>query len=516
MRAGLAIIFGSMGLAGATAGCSAAVGDKDVGEVNQGIDNETAFANGFGAADFFSTAESIETDPAKNPFFRNLGINGRTCNSCHKLEQGMGISVARINAIFNATNGLDPIFRINDGSNAPTGFYANVSTASARRISFSMLLSKGLIRVGIGIPSTLPGNQINLILAQDPFGFASAAELSLFRRPLPSVNVAANVLAMWDGRESEGRPAIRDALINQANDATQGHAQRPTPLDTTTRQQIADFQLALFNGQITSNVVGALNVAGCVTNADGEPCEEARGGARNAFTAFSVGSPGGSQGGFGPFKEGINSPFRPLCEADVAIDPTDACFKNVSMTFFDPFESDEFPESDTSTLTRNRGELGDGENIFYTKPMFFSNVPGLTDADPPITQGFCTTCHNTPEFGSHSNKRFFNTGLSDPFTANNPLAGNITEFPKYVIGRNGSPGIYTTTTDPGLALRTGRYADIGKFKVPNLRGLGSRAPYFHNGAARTLEDVVNFYNTKFRMQMNSEEIRKVVVFLRQT
>jgi cytochrome c peroxidase len=43
------------------------------------------------------------------------------------------------------------------------------------------------------------------------------------------------------------------------------------------------------------------------------------------------------------------------------------------------------------------------------------------------------------------------------------------------------------TTDPGRALITGKWADIGKVKGPILRGLASRAPYFHNGSAATLD-----------------------------
>ena len=38
-------------------------------------------------------------------------------------------------------------------------------------------------------------------------------------------------------------------------------------------------------------------------------------------------------------------------------------------------------------------------------------------------------------------------------------------------------------TDPGKALVTGLWADIGKVKGPILRGLASRAPYFRNGSA---------------------------------
>src|SRR5579859_1793861 len=221
-------LWGLVAVAGVTAGCSLATKDKDVTETDQSLVNNSAFANPFGTADVFSSTPDGNID-TNNPFFKDLGINGRTCNSCHKLEDGLGISTARINALFNSSQGLDPIFRINDGSNAPTGWFSQVSSVALRKQSFSQLLAFGTIRVGIGIPA---GADFQLLLAQDPFYFASAAELSLFRRPLPSVNVRANVLAMWDGRESEGRPLIRDALINQANDATQGHAQRPTPLDS--------------------------------------------------------------------------------------------------------------------------------------------------------------------------------------------------------------------------------------------------------------------------------------------
>ena len=40
---------------------------------------------------------------------------------------------------------------------------------------------------------------------------------------------------------------------------------------------------------------------------------------------------------------------------------------------------------------------------------------------------------------------------------------------------------------------TGKWADIGRFKGPILRALAARAPYFHNGSAATLEEVVEFY-----------------------
>jgi hypothetical protein len=363
-----------------------------------------------------------------------------------------------------------------------------------------MLLNHGTIRVGIGVPD---GADFTLLEAQDPYDFASAAELSLFRRPLPSVNVAFDAHVMWDGRESEGRPAVRDALKSQANDATMGHAQRPTPLDDQTRAAIADFQLNLFAAHSRSNLAADLDVAACATNDKGEACEKARGGPVNLATVLTDGSPGADQGSFPPFYMGINDSFA-------------AGFKNISFTIFDHWESGDLPSSDTSDLTKSRGDIGDGEHIFYTKPIDISGVAGLNDVlGQDVVHGFCTTCHNTPDVGNHSLPRFFNVGTSSPYLADNPLAGNLIDFPKYIIEEQDS-GTVVTTTDPGLALRTGKFADIGKFKIPILRGLGARAPYFHNGQAKTLNDVVDFYNQRFNIGFTDDEIRKLVLFLQQT
>jgi len=69
------------------------------------------------------------------------------------------------------------------------------------------------------------------------------------------------------------------------------------------------------------------------------------------------------------------------------------------------------------------------------------------------------------------------------------------------------------TTDPGLAMITGKWADIGKFKGPILRGLAARAPYFHNGSAATLLDAVNFYDTRFNIGMSAQQKSDLVAFL---
>jgi cytochrome c peroxidase len=84
-----------------------------------------------------------------NTFFQSLGTNGRSCATCHVQANGWGLSPSTVQERFAATKGTDPLFRTNDGSNSPA---ADVSTVSARRAAYSMLLSKAVIRVGISVP----------------------------------------------------------------------------------------------------------------------------------------------------------------------------------------------------------------------------------------------------------------------------------------------------------------------------------------------------------------------------
>jgi cytochrome c peroxidase len=69
------------------------------------------------------------------------------------------------------------------------------------------------------------------------------------------------------------------------------------------------------------------------------------------------------------------------------------------------------------------------------------------------------------------------------------------------------------TSDPGRAMVTGKWADVSKFKGPILRALAARAPYFHNGSAATLEQVVEFYQSRFNLSLTAREKADLVAFL---
>ncbi len=98
---------------------------------------------------------------------------------------------------------------------------------------------------------------------------------------------------------------------------------------------------------------------------------------------------------------------------------------------------------------------------------------------------------------------------------NAPPALDISGLPVFTLTCTQGPlaGTVYTVTDPGRALITGQCADIGKVKGPILRGLASRAPYFHNGSAATLMDVVNFYNERFGLNFTDQQKQDLVNFL---
>lgn len=75
-------------------------------------------------------------------------------------------------------------------------------------------------------------------------------------------------------------------------------------------------------------------------------------------------------------------------------------------------------------------------------------------------------------------------------------------------------GVVTQVTDLGRAMVTGKCADIGKFKGPILRGLAARAPYFHNGSAASLDDVLDFYNSRFNLNLSQRQREDLIAFLK--
>ena len=137
---------------------------------------------------------------------------------------------------------------------------------------------------------------------------------------------------------------------------------------------------------------------------------------------------------------------------------------------------------------------------------------------PENFYGACATCHDTPSAGNHSVPAPLNIGIGNA-GSNRPPVLNISGLPVFTVvctaGSNvlGSVGQPFEVTDIGRAMISGNCADIGKFKGPILRGLAARAPYFHNGGAATLSDVVNFYDQRFGIGFTKQQKADLVAFL---
>ena len=434
--------------------------------------------NSSGVAETLSATGAIDTS---GPFFQSLGSNGRSCESCHLQDQGWSITPSGVQKIFARGAGTDPIFRLVDGANSPL---ADVSTEQARRAAYSLLLSKGLIRVGLGMPA---GAEFELIAVDDPYGFASAAELSLFRRPLPTTNLGFLSTVMWDGRET-----FKDAnssnciantatcfasvhfdLLHQSNAATEGHAQAHTALSDAQREAIVAFATSLTTAQIFDFKAGLLTAKG----AQGGP---------DALAAQ-------------PVYFGINDTL-------VGDYRTHAPFTPTVMTLYDAWaRARDLSPSREQALARQA--VTRGQALFNSKAINIRNVAGLNDdLGLPIIVGTCTTCHNTPNAGNHSIPMPLAIGIAD-------AERRTPDLPLYTL-RHKTSGATVQVSDPGRALITGKWRDIGRFKGPVLRALAARAPYFHNGMAADLDAVVEFYDTRFAIGLNEREKADLVAFLK--
>jgi cytochrome c peroxidase len=86
-------------------------------------------------------------------------------------------------------------------------------------------------------------------------------------------------------------------------------------------------------------------------------------------------------------------------------------------------------------------------------------------------------------------------------------------MPLYTLRSKLDPTQIRKTTDPGRALRSGRWADVDRFKTPSLRGVAARAPYFHNGIAASLMDVVKHYEAALGFVYTQQEREDLVAFM---
>jgi hypothetical protein len=252
---------------------------------------------------------------------------------------------------------------------------------------------------------------------------------------------------MWDGRETfqKGTPsAIHFDLADQSNAATQGHAQRPAPIDEATRDEIVAYETGNYTAQLIDRSAGDLHIAG------------AQGGPEILSDRT--------------FTFGGNDPL--------GCDPT-ATTCTGSKPNFSPIVFTEYAAWSHLQSARDAGRaaIARGEDLFNTLAIPIVAVSGLNDA--PCRRSF------GPGAAEHQHRRAGRLRPGGGDGVHNPFGLPVGDMPVYTL-RNRMTGEIKIVTDPGRALITGLWKDVGRFKGPVLRGLAGRAPYFHNGFGRQL------------------------------
>lgn len=487
------------------------------------------YPNAHGLGGIFQQGGAVVT--ASNAFFQQLGTNGRSCFSCHKPDSGMGVSASAIQELYRETEGSDPIFDPVDGANCPNNVpAANTGPAlvggrrGGGRESFaaahSLLLTKGLIRIFLPVPKMtndlssvgLPAHptEYSITVVHDPNGcntdpnYATHTDpataevtqiISVYRRPLiasnlqfalipaatlgfgflpnldnvtgapvvdPATGLPISGNIMWDGREP--------TLQTQAQNATLIHAQALIAPTAEQIAQIVAFETNTFAAQTL------LRPAGDLTGSDGSPV---------------YGGP-----------EVMST--QPLTLGN--------------FVDFDAWEA--APNPSESAKLQQRASIGRGQDLFNNFPFNVNDVAGFNNGGVMITApqpATCSACHiaQTGTAFLPENQMTIGTGgqsrqFGGPAPSKDLPIFKVTCHPPYTTPYDGAV-VYTN--DPGMALITGRCMDVGRKTIPQVRALASRAPYFSDGSAATLRDVVEFYNKRFSINFTEQQKEDLISFM---
>jgi hypothetical protein len=445
----------------------------------------TTYTDPSGTVTVISTAG--ETNTSGHAFFTAIGRNGRACVTCHQPLDGMSVSVPTIQARWQATQGKDPLFAAFDGSNCPTLPQQEAS-------SHSLLLQRGLFRIARPWPPRSPEGatiepQFTIEVVHDPSGCnldpryglkAPHPMVSVFRRPRPVANLKYVTAFGYVFEPKNGLPLPLDprtglrysgnlladqrarTLEEQALDALDNHLELPGKPTDEQMRQIVSFESALFVAQSADQRGGALTEAG----AQGGP------------DALAAAKPGVLKSGQNPQWSEFGS-WAVAADAPTPTDPQ-AAF---------------------------RASVARGAALFRDRTFLISDSAGLNSMNfGNPTRDSCNFCHNMTRTGMD-----VAPGQVDLGTTNEPFADPAPDLPlfKLTCAERFPPqpflGRVVYTHDPGFALTTGKCADIGRITIQQMRGLAARAPYFSNGSARTLREIIDYYDRRYNIGYSEQD-----------
>jgi hypothetical protein len=437
------------------------------------------YLNHEGMLGVVNTSGIIQT--GGHAFFKVMGVNGRGCVSCHQPSQAMSLAAANIQQRWDDSSGHDPVFAAVDGANCPI-------LPQDQKSSHSIVLERGAFRILLAFPPRDSSGkpikpEFSIATVNDPTGCNSGSvygpnagqpNISVYRRPrmvanfpqVPGQGCGEDVkmaAIMADGREA--------TLKSQAISATLSHLELDAPPSTRELKQIVDFECQVFTAQ-------SFDRQGWVIVEHGSPPGI---GPQSLALAVKISSYLKSAGDGAPV-------FQSFANWNEAADPGSPGEQNF------------------------RKSVARGAELFTNRRFEISGAMGVNTSAAAVS-GTCASCHDITMSGMAS-ARWIDTG-----STNQPWAIAAPDLPLFKITCNPDApahpflGRVIYTQDPGRAMTTGKCADVGAITVQQLRGLSARAPYFSNGSAKTLGDVVDFYDRRFKADFTPAEKQDLVNFL---
>jgi len=440
-----------------------------------------------GKLGLLNTSGAIDTKG--HPFFEPLGTNGRACVTCHQPANGMSLSIASLVERWNATQGKDPVFAAVDGSNCP-------NLPQAERASHSLLLERGLIRVDLPWPPAGVQPEFKIEVIRDPtgcntsreYGLTSATpKVSVYRRPRVAANLKYVQASIGLINIKTGLPLVRDpetgrsssmnfmsdarepSLKTQAVSAALDHEEAKAHPTEEQLRKIVEFETQVYVAQAMDQRAGNLAEPGGPDSLGPESLARARAGALG---------------------------------------------DNLGNPVFGFFEAWKKPTAGDAR-SEFRASVVRGSEVFFTRPFWISDATHINSIGlgNPIKRT-CATCHNARMTGMD-----LAPGWVDVGTTNLPTANESPELPLFRItcDKDARPhpflGRVIYTQDPGRALISGRCMDVGSIVTQQFRGLAARAPYFSNGSAKSLRELVDFYDRRFNIRYTDQEKQDLINFL---
>ena len=181
-------------------------------------------------------------------------------------------------------------------------------------------------------------------------------------------------------------------------------------------------------------------------------------------------------------------------------------------------------DADPDPEPQARTAIARGHDVFMFRTFFIRdsmhlNTVGLGN---PVKRT-CSTCHGMHMTGMDVANGWMDIGTTNlPWAREAPLNPWTTETPqlplfKVTCNPDVAPhpflGRVIYTQDPGRALVSGKCNDVGTIVMQQFRGLAARAPYFSNGSAATLRELVDFYDRRYSIGYSEQEKRDLVAFL---